>query len=154
MARARFNVLVIPYRFREGGFEYAVFHRPSDELPAMWQFVAGGGEGDETPAATAKREALEEAGIASGAEWMTLDSLASVPRKAFPGAPWPDDVYVIPEYCFAVDVGTAGIELSLEHDRFEWLRYDVAHKRLTWDSSRVALWELQSRLSRIADENY
>ena len=87
-----------------------------------------------------------EGGIESGAEWMTLDSKASIPRTAFPGAPWPEDLYVVPEYCFAVNTGGTEIRLSSEHDKFEWLGYEAAHERLTWDSNRVALWELQERL--------
>jgi 8-oxo-dGTP pyrophosphatase MutT (NUDIX family) len=34
----------------------------------MWQFIAGGGERDEEPAAAARREALEEGNIRSGAD--------------------------------------------------------------------------------------
>ena len=40
------------------------------------------------------------------------------------------------------------ISLSSEHDSFEWLRYEEAFERLTWDSNRVALWELSERLKR------
>jgi dATP pyrophosphohydrolase len=46
MPRAPFNVLVLPYRLRGDVFEFAVFHRSTVE---MWQFVAGGGEDDESP---------------------------------------------------------------------------------------------------------
>jgi dATP pyrophosphohydrolase len=143
MARAQFNVLVLPYRFRNGEHEYAVFHRASHH---MWQFIAGGGEDDETPFAAAKREALEEAGIEEYAVWIKLDSIASVPRSAFSGASWTDTVYVIPEYCFAVGVGDGDLRLSDEHDQVVWSTYEDAHAKLTWDSNRVALWELRERL--------
>jgi dATP pyrophosphohydrolase len=78
---------------------------------------------------------------------MKLDSFATVPRDAFPGAPWPDTVFVVPEHALAVDIGEAELRLSAEHDCFEWLSYDDARKRLTWDSNRNALWELRERLS-------
>ena len=143
MARATFNVLVLPYRRLLADIQYAVFHRP---LPEMWQFIAGGGESDESPLAAAWREAAEEAGIACGEGWINLDSQASVPRTAFPTAPWPREVLVITEHSFAVDASECDILLSHEHDRFEWLTYQEAHDRLTWDSNRVALWELQERL--------
>ena len=55
-------------------------------------------------------------------------------------------MFVIPEFCFAVDIGEFEIKLSEEHQRIEWLRYKAAHARLTWDSNRVALWELNERL--------
>ena len=144
MPRAPFNVLVIAYRVVGETHEYAVLHRADVE---MWQFVAGGGEDDETPDQAARRELAEEAGITSD-RWMKLDSFASVPRDAFPGAPWPDEVYVVPEYCFAVDVGAAEVVLCHEHDCFEWLDYEATRKRLTWDSNRNALWELRERLAR------
>ena len=145
MARAPFNVLVLPYRARAAASEYAVFYRAD---PEMWQFIAGGGEGNEDPAVAARREALEEGGIESRSHWMALDSRASIPRTAFPGAPWPETVFVIPEFCFAVDIGDAEIRLSKEHEQFAWLGYEAARERLTWDSNRVALYELHERLRR------
>ena len=144
MARAPFNVLVLPYRRHAAAYEYAVFYRAD---PEMWQFIAGGGEDGEDPAGAARREALEEGGIGSRRDWMALDARASIPRTSFPGAPWPDDVLVIPEFCFAVDVGDAEIRISKEHERFAWLGYEATRERLTWDSNRVALWELHERLS-------
>lgn len=140
-----FNVLVLPYRRQAAGIEYAVFYRP---CPEMWQFIAGGGEDDENPEAAARREAAEEGGIKGNLPWMSLDSCASVPRTAFPFATWPDTVFVIPEYCFAVDVRHTEIQLSEEHSAFAWLSYNAARNCLTWDSNKVALWELQERLQR------
>ena len=144
MARAPFNVLVLPYRARAGVREFAVFSRAD---VAMWQFIAGGGEDGEDAAQTARREAFEEGGIESQSGWIALDSRASIPRTAYPTAAWPKSVLVIPEICFAVDIGEFEIRLSHEHDRFEWLGYEAARERLTWDSNRVALWELNERLA-------
>lgn len=143
MVRAAFNVLVLAYRERAAIREFAVFHRANCE---MWQFIAGGGEDDEEPAATARREAFEEAGIDGELKWLALDSTASIPRTAYPDATWPSSVLIIPEISFAVDVADAAVSLSHEHDRFDWLDYESARERLTWDSNRVALWELQQRL--------
>ena len=143
MSRAPFNVLVLPYRARDASYEYAVFYRSDSK---MCQFIAGGGEEGESPVDAARREALEEGGIACQNNWMELDSRSSIPRTAFPGAPWPQDVFVIPEFCFSVEVGDSEIRLSEEHDEFAWLAYKAARELLTWDSNRVALWELQERL--------
>src|SRR5215216_3724181 len=61
MARAPFQVLVLPFRIVDTStFEYALFKR-SDE--PYWQGIAGGGEDAETPLAAARREAFEEAQI-------------------------------------------------------------------------------------------
>jgi dATP pyrophosphohydrolase len=148
MARARFNVLVLPYRLRGGRHEFAVFHRSHGE---MWQFIAGGGENDETPLAAARREAEEEGGIVERSRWTQLDSTASIPRTAFPGAPWPDSVFVVPEHCFAVEVGDDALHLSHGHDQCAWFDYETARARLTWDSNKVALWELRERLEKMSD---
>jgi len=143
MARAPFNVLVIPHRARDGVREFAVFSRADVE---MWQFIAGGGEDGEDAVQAARREVFEEGRIESSNGWIALDSRASIPRTAYPTAPWPESVFVIPEFCFAVDIGDFEIRLSAEHERFEWLSYEAARERLTWDSNRVALWELNERL--------
>ena len=76
MGRAPFQVLVIPYRHSGRDFEYCAFHVIEAE-GGFWQFVAGGGKGDETPLAAARRESLEEAGIPSGTTFLELQSKAS-----------------------------------------------------------------------------
>jgi len=149
MPRAAFQVTVIPFRrLARGSFQYAVFERADDRT---WQLIAGGGEEGETAQQAARREAREEAGIAAGCQWTTLDTRGSIPRSFFPGgAHWPQDVYVVPEHHFAVDVGGTEMRLSAEHSRFEWLAYEEAQARLTWQSSRTALWELNQRLTKMA----
>jgi dATP pyrophosphohydrolase len=36
--------------------------------------------------------------------------------------------------------------ISKEHDGWAWCRYEQAWEILTWDSNKVALWELNERL--------
>lgn len=146
MSRAQYNTLILLYRWRNGEPEYGVFWRRGGK---MCQFVAGGGEDDESPRVAAIREVTEETGLTVREEdLLELDSRASLPRSAFSGVDWPDDVYVIPEYTFALDVDGARITFSHEHARFEWLKYAEAKVMLTWDSNRVALFELHHRLTR------
>ena len=52
--RAPFQILVIPFRRTAAGLEFAVLRRSDADY---WQFVAGGGEDDETPLQAARREA-------------------------------------------------------------------------------------------------
>ena len=146
VARQPLQVIVIPFRERESvGREFAVFHRSDD---SMWQFIAGGAEDDETAEQTARREAEEEAGIPQGARFFRLDSRASVPKTAFsPTEHWPRDILVVPEYSFAVDVSGQELDLSHEHDKVSWLSFEKATRLLTWESNRVALWELNERLN-------
>ena len=57
MSRAKFQVLIIPFRILENGItKFAVAKRSDMDI---WQFLSGGGEGDETPLKAAKREANE-----------------------------------------------------------------------------------------------
>ncbi|MDP8240669.1 MAG: NUDIX pyrophosphatase [Candidatus Hatepunaea meridiana] len=140
--RAPFQVLIIPFRYKKAGPEYAILKRSDANY---WQFIAGGGEDSETPLEAAKRESREETGVTG--EIMKLDSMATVPKICFIAAEsWGQDVYVIPEHCFALDVGNSVISLSSEHTELRWVSYEEAYSLLKWDSNRNALWELNERL--------
>ncbi len=140
--RAPFQILVIPFRYGEAGLEYAVLMRSDAKY---WQFVAGGGEAGETPLEAARREAQEETGTTG--KLIRLDSIATVPKRCFGAAEsWGQDVYVIPEHCFALNVGDSVMCLSDEHTEVRWVSYEEAQSLLKWDSNRTALWELNERL--------
>jgi dihydroneopterin triphosphate diphosphatase len=145
VARAPFQILVLPYRaLGNGDYEFAVFSRREYDC---WQGIAGGGEDDETPLEAAKREALEEAGISAESVFLPLDSIASVPVTCFGESDrWGEQVYVIPEYSFGVDVTGARIAISGEHTEFRWLPFAEAERILLYDSNRVALWELNQKI--------
>lgn len=148
MPRSPLQIIVIPFRFSSNGEpEFAIFHRANSE---MLQFIAGGAEDDETPIDAAIREAFEEAGISQSMPLLKLDSIASVPRKAFPNNPhWPKSLFVVPEHCFAVNVSNIQLKLSNEHASFQWLPYEIVFSMLTWDSNKTALWELNERLNQL-----
>jgi dATP pyrophosphohydrolase len=142
--RAPFQILVLPFRLKTTEPEYAVLKRRDD---GNWQFVAGGGEDNETPLQAAQRETQEEIGLTG--EMIKLDSLSTVPKDCFAAADsWGPEVYVIPQYCFAVNAGNAELVLSPEHTEIKWLTYRQAYEILKWDSNRNALWELNERLKR------
>lgn len=149
--RAPFQVLIIPFRRTSAaGPEFAVLRRRDADAGARharWQFVAGGGEDAESPLQAARRETQEEIGVATDAPFLALDSMATVPKHHFAAAAaWGPDLYVIPEYCFAVDVGDCSLTLSAEHVDLRWVSYEEACTLLRWDSNRNALWELKERL--------
>lgn len=144
--RAPFQVLIIPYRHKPGGVEFAVLKRAD---LGWWQFVSGGGEDEEDALAAARRETAEELGIDPRGRLVQLDSSASVPRDEFAAsATWADDIYVIPEYTFAIEIGHEQICISPEHTEVRWVAYDDARDLLRWDGNRTALWELRQRLAR------
>ena len=145
MPRAQFQVVVIPFRRDEDQPRFAVFLR-SDA--GYWQAIAGGGEGNEPPIDAARREALEEAGISAG-EFIQLKSMDTVPVVNFKAhTEWPSDLYVIPQYTFAVEVTEFHLALSDEHTDYRWVVYEEAEQMLRWQSNKNALWELNERLKR------
>jgi dATP pyrophosphohydrolase len=148
MARAPFQVLVIPYRYAaDRMLEYCLLKR-SDT--GIWQFVAGGGEGSETPQEAAQRELQEETGCCGEQAFVQLDTSFSVPVTAFSDrVSWPVDLYVIPCSCYGVFLGQMEVRLSSEHSASCWLPYALAYDKLHFGNNRTALWELNERLLRL-----
>lgn len=142
--RAPFQILAIPYR-KHPALEFCVLRRADND---QWQFVAGGGEDAETPLEAAAREISEETGIQAN-RITELVSMAYVPADViseYHRKHWNPNTFVLPEYHFAFECGS-GITLSGEHLGCEWLSYHDAMSRLTWDSNKTALYELNCRLS-------
>ncbi|HEU4452143.1 MAG TPA: NUDIX domain-containing protein [Longimicrobium sp.] len=145
MARAPFQVLVFPFVRAAGGVRYAVFRR-ADAAEECWQGIAGGGEEGESPAAAARREAWEEAGIGPDRPLFALDSRCTIPVVAVAGLLWGPEVLVIPEHAFGVELDSESVRISREHTEVRWAGYDEAAALLRWDSNRAALWELDHRI--------
>lgn len=146
MARAKYQVLVLPYQIREEGILYAIFRRQD---MGIWQFVSGGGEDEDgSVMVSARREAFEEAGIPEEAKFTRLETQCSISADCFGKAReiWGAQCLVIPEYSFAADVTGMEMKLSHEHTEFEWVGYDEAKKMLRYDSNKVALWELDNKI--------
>ena len=81
LARAKYQVLVIPYHIENGNVKYCIFKRNDMKV---WQFIAGGGEDeDETIIISAKREAYEEANIGMDCKYSVLDTQNSIPTYCF-----------------------------------------------------------------------
>ena len=142
--RAPFQILAIPYRLIDGSPFYCVFHRSDFD---QWQFIAGGGEDDESPLQAAQREIFEEGGVAVD-NIIALKSMCYIPTDIFPNINlynWPKDTYVVPEYAFGFEC-TKEIQLSSEHTECAWLSYEDTYAKLKWDSNRTALYELNRRL--------
>ena len=145
MARAPFNVLVFPYRkVGNNDFEYVLLKR--SDL-GFWDGVAGGGEDDESPLDTARRETHEETGIPVESSFIQLDTINSIPVTVFMvGDLWGENVYVIPQYTFGVPANNRQIVLSQEHTEYKWLKYGQAHDMLKHEGNKTALWELDRKL--------
>lgn len=148
MARAKYQVLVLPFVRAGGAVKYCVFKRRD---MGIWQFVSGGGEEtDESTLHSAKREAFEEAAIGYDCKCLPLETRASLPTYLFPFAEqlWGKDFLVVPELAFAVELPDEQITLSNEHTEYRWVTYEQAVELLHFDSNKVALWELDSKLKQ------
>lgn len=145
MARAKYQVLIIPYIIKDKSIKYAVFHRSDMEA---WQFISGGGEDGETPLQSAKREAFEETGIPTDSKFYLLETCCSISTDCFNAYRkiWGEQCLVIPEHTFAVNISNIELKLSDEHTDYEWLDYETAKQRLRYDSNKVALWELDNKI--------
>jgi len=147
MARAPFQIHVLPFRRNGLDIEYAVFKR-SDA--GFWQGIAGGGEDNETPLEAAKRETFEECGIPPTVHYIALDAVTSIPVYHFKDSRlWGEDVYVIPQYSFGVNATGCELRLSREHTEYRWLRYQKASEMLYWHDNKTDLWELNQRLTKV-----
>ncbi len=146
MARAKYQVLVLPYNREQEEILYCIFKRRDMEC---WQFVAGGGEDeDKTPLMSAKREGFEETGILTSKKYTLLETQSSISTECFQNARqiWGKECLVIPEYTFGVEVTGEDIVISREHTEYEWVDYATAIQRLKFDSNRTALWELDNKI--------
>ncbi len=143
--RAPFQILAIPYKFVDSVPYYCVMHRSDFN---QWQFVAGGGEENETPLEAAKREIWEESGITTEniTELASLSYLPITIIKESCRQHWDKKMYVIPEYTFGFECRD-DIKLSDEHLECVWLTYKDACDKLEWDSNRTALFELDCKLN-------
>ena len=146
MARAKYQVLILPYHREGDSVLYCVFRRRDMDV---WQFIAGGGEDEDAYSlASAKREAFEEAGISENCRFFPLETLCSIPTECFPKARavWGEECLVIPEYSFAVELENAELCISNEHTEYCWVDYETARELLRYDSNKTALFELENKL--------
>lgn len=142
--RAPYQILSIPYRMVNGTPMFCVFQRADS---GIWQFVAGGGEDEEAPIEAAKRETFEELGI-TAENLSQLTCVAYVPAEVVAESRrqhWRKDIFVIPEYAFGFRCNEEPT-LSKEHSDYKWLTYDEARKLLKWDSNKVAMYEICSKI--------
>jgi dATP pyrophosphohydrolase len=143
MARAPFQVLAFPFMNDGKIIKYCIFKRGDDN---NWQGIAGGGEGLETPEEAVLRESFEEANIRNG-KLIKLQTIIYVPVYHFKDSViWGENLYVIPEYSYGIDINTKDILISHEHTQYKWCSYQEAYELLRYDGNKTAIWELNQRI--------
>lgn len=144
--RAPMQVLVLPYTIQDRMPLFCILKRADNQ---SWQFVAGGGEDNETPKQAASRELFEEIGIDTKPDLYQLKFMTYVPANCFAECHrknWGNETIILPEYSFAVRIDTNNVILSTEHTEFRWVSFDEAQSSLHWQSNGVALYELNERI--------
>jgi len=144
--RAPYQILVLPFIKENGKYYYALFRRKDMNI---WQGIAGGGEEDEKPIETVKREAHEEGIVSKGLNYIRLSSVATIPVTSICGFKWGEKIAVIPEFAFGVEVFSREIKISEEHTEYQWFNFKDAIDKLEYDSNKTALWELNYRLENM-----
>jgi dATP pyrophosphohydrolase len=147
MARTPFQVLVFPYRVVDHDVKFAVFQHAEQN---SWHGISGKSQELETPIEAARRESGVEAGLDVGEErYMVLDCINAVPANQFLGSySWSGGRFVLPQYCFGVEVETESLSPTDPGADYRWIGYEEATSMLGSDASRTALWELYERLQR------
>ncbi len=121
------------------GLEVLVLRRAAGGRNAgSWETVHGTIEADESPEAAARRELLEETGLAP----VRFYNLSRV--EAFYWHPT-GQLMLIPQFAAFVSPD-AEPRLSGEHDRAEWLTAAAASRRFAWPRERRALDDVLSIL--------
>lgn len=142
--RAPFQVLLFPYIKEGDEYLYAIFKRADF---GFWQGLSGGGEDAETPDGAVRREAYEEAGIDRGSSYIRLSSMTTIPAEYVGGKKWGEDIVMIPECAFGLEMTSKVLNISNEHSEYSWVSFKDAIKMLKYDSNKSAVWELHHRLT-------
>ena len=141
--RAEYQVLIIPFFQKDfGEIKFIILKRKDGKY---WQFIAGGGQNDEKPNEAAVRETKEETNIFRKS-LCSLKTTNMIPISYFKEHKDKKNLYVIPEYSFAVKITDYNINLSGEHSEYKFVTYEEAISLLKYDSNKTALWELNERI--------
>ena len=145
------QVLVFLYRYRNKNIEYCIFYRKKQYF---YQGLSGGVEDNEELDDTVKREVYEETGVKVN-NIIKLDTISSIPginvNKDFN---YKNNIYVVYEYAFGININDEDIRLSDEHEEYKWVNYEEAINLLKYDSNKTALFELNERLVHNESINY
>jgi dATP pyrophosphohydrolase len=110
--------------------QFLVLKRAEGEklYPGLWQIVTGTMKKNETALQAALRELKEETGLSPKRSWTVpyVDSYFDLAKET---------IQLVPVFAVELDPSSTP-RLSSEHQRFEWLRFKDAQRRLVWPGQR------------------
>ena len=107
-----------------------------------WQAVTGSVESEEDLETAVRREVREETGIGELSDLVDLDYAFPFEFTKYGGKGALEAV----KHSFGVEVGGETVEIGPEHDAWEWVAYEEALERLTWEDNKEAFRRLQGYL--------
>ena len=112
---------------------FLVLQRALEEklYPGLWQMVTGTMKKNESALKAALRELREETGLPPQHCWTIpyVDTYFDLAK---------DTIQLVPVFAAEFD-SSSTLQLSSEHQRSEWLRFEDARKRLVWPGQRHSM---------------
>jgi dATP pyrophosphohydrolase len=112
---------------------FLVLQRAKEEklFPGLWQIVTGTMKKNESALKAAIRELKEETGLSPKRCWTIpyVDTYFDLIK---------DTIQLVPVFAAELD-SSSPLQLSTEHQRFEWLRFEDARKRLVWPGQKHSM---------------
>ncbi len=124
---------VCAFRKLNAETHFLILQRAKDDklYPGLWQIVTGTMRKNETALKAAMRELKEETGLIPKRCWTVpyVDTYFDLVK---------DTIQLAPVFAAELDSSSV-LQLSEEHQRFEWLRYQDARKRLVWPGQKHSI---------------
>ena len=124
---------VCVFRVLNAEAQFLVLQRAQDEklYPSLWQIVTGTMKKNESALKAAMRELKEETSVPPKRCW-TIPYVDTYFDNA------KDTIQLVPVFAVELDSSLV-LHLSKEHQKFEWLCYEDARKRIVWPGQRHSM---------------
>jgi bis(5'-nucleosidyl)-tetraphosphatase len=125
---------------KDGERRYLALHYPAGH----WDFPKGGVERGETEEEAARREIMEETGLIVNSFIPNFRKKIEYHYRRADGLSHKQVIF------FLARANTDRVKISYEHSNYEWLTFEQAMRRLSFENARNILREANAFLSRQA----